>query len=286
MTLEQLRIFVAVAEREHLTRAAEALHLTQSAVSSAIAALENRYGIALFDRVGRGLVLTQAGRVFLDEARGVLARARSAEQVLRDTEAGLTGALHVAASQTVGNDWIAPRLADYHARHPGILLKLSIANTEVAAARVLSGDCEIGVVEGGVDDPRLSVTAITGDRAVLALPDGHALAEGDLTAQAVAELRFVVREDGSGTRTMLNSWLAGFGLSSSGNVAMEMSSNEAVLHAVQSGAGASVVSELVARRGGVAVRDIGLPARSFHIIRLKERGMTRMETALIDICKA
>ena len=84
MTLEQLRIFVFVAERLHMTRAAEALGLTQSAVSAAVAALETRYGVRLFDRVGRGLALTEAGRVFLPEATAVLLRARVAQRLNAD----------------------------------------------------------------------------------------------------------------------------------------------------------------------------------------------------------
>src|SRR5260370_24594047 len=84
MTLEQLRIFIAVAERQHVTQAASELHLTQSATSAAIAALEARYGIKLFDRVGRGIALTQTGRDFLNEARAVVARAKGAAQALND----------------------------------------------------------------------------------------------------------------------------------------------------------------------------------------------------------
>ncbi|WP_235515684.1 LysR family transcriptional regulator, partial [Sphingomonas sp. Leaf10] len=79
MTLEQLRIFVGVAEREHVTKAAEALNVTQSAASGAVAALEARYGVPLFHRVGRGIQLTEAGRGFLEEARAVLGRAAHAE---------------------------------------------------------------------------------------------------------------------------------------------------------------------------------------------------------------
>ena len=84
MTLEQLRIFVAVAEREHVTKAASDLHLTQSAVSSAVAALESRYATKLFDRIGRRIVLTDAGRAFHSEARAVLARAAAAATGLSD----------------------------------------------------------------------------------------------------------------------------------------------------------------------------------------------------------
>ncbi len=78
MTFEQLSIFVAVAERQHLTRGAAAIGLTPSAVSASIKALEGFYNVRLFERVGRGIELTQAGRVFLDEAKATLARARAA----------------------------------------------------------------------------------------------------------------------------------------------------------------------------------------------------------------
>src|ERR1700741_461652 len=84
MTLEQLRIFVAVAERQHVTRAAEALNLTQSSASAAVAALESRHGTRLFHRVGRGIELTEAGRLFLGEAKAVLARAEAAELALAE----------------------------------------------------------------------------------------------------------------------------------------------------------------------------------------------------------
>jgi DNA-binding transcriptional LysR family regulator len=84
VTLEQLRIFIAVAERPHVTEAAASLEVAQSAVSSAIAALEARHGTRLFDRKGRGIRLSEAGGLFLGEARAVLARAEAAEAVLSD----------------------------------------------------------------------------------------------------------------------------------------------------------------------------------------------------------
>ena len=88
MTLEQLRIFIAVAERQHMTEAALALNLTQSATSAAIAALEERHGIRLFDRIGRRIELTELGRAFLPEARAVIARADEAAGLL-SASAGL-----------------------------------------------------------------------------------------------------------------------------------------------------------------------------------------------------
>ncbi|MBN9270304.1 MAG: LysR family transcriptional regulator, partial [Mesorhizobium sp.] len=95
MTLEQLRIFVAVAEQEHLTRAARDLSLTQSATSAAIAALEARHATRFFNRVGRRIELNETGRLFLAEARAVLARAASAEAVLADLAGLKRGSLHL-----------------------------------------------------------------------------------------------------------------------------------------------------------------------------------------------
>ena len=103
MTLERLRIFVAVAERDHVTAAARALNLTQSAVSNAIAALEAEHEVRLFDRVGRGIVLNETGRAFLPEAKAVLARAQAAEAALADMSALRRGRLAVFASQTIAS---------------------------------------------------------------------------------------------------------------------------------------------------------------------------------------
>jgi len=113
MTLEQLRIFVAVAEREHVTRAAEALHVTQSAASAAIAALEGRHNVPLFHRVGRRIELTDAGRMFLAEARAVLAKAASAELALGEYGGLKRGNLRLVASQTITAYWLPERLAAF-----------------------------------------------------------------------------------------------------------------------------------------------------------------------------
>src|SRR5258708_16088117 len=108
MTLEQLRIFIAVAEKQHVTQAASQLNLTQSATSAAIAALETRYAIKLFDRVGRGIVLTQTGRDFLNEAHAVVARAKAAAQVLNDLAGLNRGSLNGAARHTLSHSLVPP----------------------------------------------------------------------------------------------------------------------------------------------------------------------------------
>jgi DNA-binding transcriptional LysR family regulator len=106
MTLEQLRVFVAVAERQHVTRAAEALNIAQSAASTSIAALEGRHGAKLFHRVGRGTELTEAGTLFLAEAHAVLARTEAAELALSELGYPKRGTLMVQASQTTASYWL------------------------------------------------------------------------------------------------------------------------------------------------------------------------------------
>ena len=147
MTLEQLRIFLAVAERQHMTRAAEVLNLTQPAVSAAIAALEARHGLPLFHRIGRSIELTEAGKLLRGEAQAILRRVQDAESSLADLRGLRRGRLRLAASQTVGNYWLPPLMARFRRAFANIDLDLTIGNTEQVAAGVREGVAELGIVE-------------------------------------------------------------------------------------------------------------------------------------------
>src|ERR1700738_1630812 len=143
MTLEQLRVFVAVAEREHVTRAAAALNLAQSAASAAIAALESRHGAKLFHRVGRGIELTEAGALFLVEARAVLARAQAAELILSELGSLKRGTLAVPASQTIASYWLPRHLVAFRRAYPSIDIRLTIGNTAQGAAALREGAADL-----------------------------------------------------------------------------------------------------------------------------------------------
>ena len=289
MTLEQLRIFVAVAEREHVTGAARDINLTQSAVSAAIAALESRYATKLFDRVGRRIELTQAGRLFLVEARGVLAMAGAAERVLMDL-AGLTrGALSLAASQTIANYWLPPVMHRFRELHPGITLDLTIGNTEQVAALIREGATDLGFIEGEVDEPALAVHPIAEDDLVLVVGPSHLWAGRRVVdLEEFPETPWVLREPGSGTRAMFELALKAAGIPPERlEVALQLPSNEAVRTAVEAGAGATVISGLVSApsiRAGLLVRlDAALPKRRFLALRHKERYTTKAGHALLDL---
>lgn len=286
MTLEQLRIFVAVAERQHVTRAAEAINVTQSAASNAIAALEARHGVPLFHRVGRRIELTEAGHMFLDEARAVLGRASSAELALAEYGELKRGTLRVVASQTIASYWLPAKLSDFHARHPQIAIELSIDNTEGAAQRVLEGTAELGLVEGAIDEPALASWAVGEDRMLLV----SAAPVEAVDAAWIRSARWIVREQGSGTRSTFEEVLRAQGVNPGDlQITMVMPSNEAVRSAVEAGSGVAVLSELVVRRalaaGDLQALPFPIPVRPFHALRHKERYRTRAADAMTDLLK-
>ncbi len=271
MTLEQLRVFVAVADRQHVTRAAEALHMAQSAVSAAIAALEARHGTKLFNRVGRGIALTETGVVFLAEARAVLTRAEAAELVLSELGGLKRGTLVVQASQTIASYWLPRHLVAFRRAHPGIDIRLTIGNTAQVAAAVHEGAAELGFVEGAVDDPALTSQPVARDQLVVVVGPDHPWARREAVAPAdLAESDWVLREPGSGTRSVFEQALADFGVPSI-RVVLELPSNEAVRGAVEAGMGATAISASVAAPsvevGLLHLVNITLPERDFHVLR-------------------
>lgn len=291
MTLDQLRIFVAVAEREHVTQAAAALNLTQSAVSAAVAALEERHVLHLFDRVGRRIVLTEAGRLFLDEARAVLARAAQAERLLDDLAGLRRGTLRLGASQTVANYWLPPLMQRFRADHPGVDLRLETGNTAEVARLVRDARVDLGFVEGGIDDAALAVRALPGDELALVVAPGHDWTRCPLPAIDLKSGPWVLREPGSGTRAVLEDVLRGQGLTPDDlDIVLELPSNEAVRTAVEAGAGAAILSTLVVQSSLASGRllriPFDLPPRPFHVLRHRERHLSLVERRFLDVAGA
>lgn len=286
MTLEQLRIFVAVAEREHVTQAASELNLTQSAVSAAVTALETRYASKLFDRIGRRIVLTHAGSLFLVEARAVLARATAAEAVLADLAGLKRGTLAIVASQTIANYWLPPLAQKYREAYPGVELRLKIATTPQAVGMIREGAADLGLVEGLVEDPALEVAPIAEDELVVVA--SKPLKRGRLSSAQLKELRWVFREQGSATRAIFEGALTRFAMTPFDlDIVLELPSNEAVRTAVQHDAGVAVLSRLVVAEalasGSLVALDVALPKRRFFSLRHKERYATRAERAFCQM---
>lgn len=289
MTLEQLRIFVAVAEREHMTRAAEALRLTQSAVSGAIAALEARHNVALFNRVGRRIELTQDGRIFLDQARSVLRVAEAAELSLLELRGLSRGVMTVHASQTTGAYWLPERLARFHAKYPDIDIKLSLGNTDQVAAAVSSGLAEIGFVEGMIHQPDLVTEQVDLDELLIVVGASHRWSGlRQLNADHISKAEWILRERGSGTRSVFEQALGRMGiLPEQLHVTLELPSNEAIRAAVEAGAGVTAISRFVVRsalrlKTLRAVRFMPLQ-RPFVLLKHRDRSLSHAVRAFLRL---
>ncbi|MGB7033978.1 MAG: LysR substrate-binding domain-containing protein [Xanthobacteraceae bacterium] len=287
MTLDQLRIYVEVAERGHVTRAAEALGMSQSAASAAIAALESAYQIKLFDRVGRGIQLTESGRTFLREARAVLDRASMARSVLADLAGGPAGPVSIAASLTIATYWLPRRLAAFQAAHPGARLHVVIRNTHDVETAVVEGEANVGLVEGPTQHPALMRQQIDHDRLMLVVASDHPPlpvdASGRLDLRAIT---WVIREAGSGTRRGLEDLATGEGLSLDDlKISLVLPSNEAVREAIEAGAGATIVSRHVVAsaiaNGTLKAIPVDLPLREYALVRHRDRHETMAQQTLV-----
>ncbi|MEQ8929433.1 MAG: LysR family transcriptional regulator [Silicimonas sp.] len=277
MTFEQLRIFLVVAELQHVTRAARQLNLTQSAVSAAISSLETRYDVRLFDRIGRGVVLNSAGQVFVAEARRVMDDLAHARTFLAELSGVPAGRLTIAASQTVASYWMPQLLVRFSAQFPKVDLRLQAGNTETVERAVRQHEVDVGVVEGLSSDSGLLMEPVARDRLVLIVGLDHVWADGrSLDMRDLTETTWIMRETGSGTRAAFHNDLKSSDINPAElRILMELPSNEACLAAVAAGQSATVLSRRAAATAIEAGRlkevELGLSVRHFTALRHPER---------------
>ena len=150
MTLDQLEIFLATAEHLHFTKAAEALYITQPAVSAAIASLESEYGVKLFHRVGRHIEITETGRLLQLEAQRILTQVTLTERGLAEFNDLQRGELQLGSSLTIGNYWLPAKISDFQERYPAIKINCTLANTEEICLGTANGRFDLALIEGEV----------------------------------------------------------------------------------------------------------------------------------------
>jgi DNA-binding transcriptional LysR family regulator len=288
VTLDQLRIFVAVAERQHVTHAAEALNLAQSAASHAIASLEGRHQTKLFNRIGRHIELTDAGQAFLKEARAVLATVEAAELALIEFSNLKRGVLSVQASQTIANYWLPRHLAAFRSAYPQIEIRANIGNTAQVATAVENRETELGFVEAAIHSEQLTSTAVARDQIiVVTAPDHQLVRRKPITPTVLLEVEWVLRERGSGTRSVFEDALAEFVVKAALRIALELPSNEAVRSAAEAGLGAAVISASIAapslEAGLLQQIDFRLPEREFYVLTHRDRHPSRAARAFLEM---
>lgn len=215
MDTQSLQAFLAVAESDSFSRAAEQLHLTQPAVSKRIATLETQIGARLFDRIGRRVTLTEAGQILLPRARQILIMVDDSRRALANLEGQIAGSLTLATSHHVGLHRLPPLLKVYTRTHPEVRLDLRFLDSEQAYQGVLDGELEIAVVTlSPHPDPQLDVVPIWNDRLCFVCAPDHPLTRhGRLTLPDLCRFDAVLPGPMTFTRSLIESRFAAAGLS-------------------------------------------------------------------------
>jgi DNA-binding transcriptional LysR family regulator len=248
MNLNHLNIFYAVAEEGSVSRGAGRLCISQPAVSKQLAEFERALGAPLFDRLPRGVRLTEAGRLLHLSARRLFAIEADAERSLRELRGLEQGRLAIGASTSIGAYLLPPILAAFYRAYPRVELHLQISNTEIIQDALEAGALDVGFTEGLLPFEGLDATVCQEDELVFIAAPGYApLAQepGALTLKRVCAEPLLIREAGSGTRAVVAQALEKRGITV--RPAMTLGNTEAIKRAVAEGVGVAVVSRLTIR---------------------------------------
>jgi DNA-binding transcriptional LysR family regulator len=279
LNLHHLRIFAAIVEHGGFTKAAKALRLSQPAVSKSLNELERQVHVTLIDRSGKTATLTEAGRALYARAGELFGVERMAERELRELRGLKRGVLRVAASTTIATYLLAPYLARFQLRHPGVRIRTTSANTRAVLRALLEFRVDVALVEGPVDHARVETVPWRDDElVVIAAPDHPILASAPVDARQLAQEQFLVREPGSGTRAMTERAFAERGVWLGRTI--RVGGTEAIKQGVAGGLGLGIVSRSAAsdqlalgRIVVVPVRDLAM-RRTLARIKLRDRPMT------------
>jgi DNA-binding transcriptional LysR family regulator len=267
VTLRQLEVFLAIARARGYRRAAEALHTSQPALSQHIRELEGELGARLFDRLGRGIALTEAGRLLEERAQRVFATLTDVREAVGELQGLQRGSLLIGASTTPGVYVLPALIGRFRERYPGIELRLRIANSRAIEEAVRSHELDLAVVGGhGLAPGEECLAAGLVDELVLVVGRRHPWARSREVAPArLAEERLLVREEGSATRQVAERTLERAGVT--WEVGMELNHTEAIKQAVMAGLGVAFVSVYAVRDEVASGRLVSLRLRGLRIRR-------------------
>jgi DNA-binding transcriptional LysR family regulator len=246
----KLKVFCTVAETRSFSKASEIIHLTQPAVSLQIQALEEIFETKLFDRSSNTVTLTPAGEVLYKYAKDILNLYASAERAIGGLTGLVKGSITVGASTTIGNYLLPPVIAEFRKSHPKIKIHLLVGNTKRIVELLKGGIIDLGLVEGDVSKYKLTMEKLISDELTLIISSKHPWAKlTEVSMIEILKVPFVFREEGSGTRQVIESYFQKGGLSAqSMNISSILGSNEAIKEAVESGIGVSILSRWAVRK--------------------------------------
>ena len=264
MTLRHMRIFQKIYETQSVTRAAEALHMTQPAVTRALQELEKYYGLRLFERLNRRLTVTEAGRRMYDYALHLTETFDTMEKSLRDWER--QGILRVGASVCLGCSLLPELARKFQEEHPGKAVRARVANGELLRQDLLDNRLDLALLEGEESGAGLTLTPFGCGEMALIVPPGHPLArsEGVTLAQAAA-YPLLLRETGSATRRFLDQLLMSRGFAV--QPVWESASTQALLSAVREGLGITLLPWSLARQAVLRGEAERCPLKDAELVR-------------------
>ena len=218
--------------------------MTQPAVTFQIRQLEEHFNARLFDRTHNGISLTKVGQIVKSYADQIITQYNEMDNEVRRLTGDVEGLLVLGASTTIG-EYVIPRLlGEYQAKFPGVAIRLQVANTLGVIHMVENNQIDIGIVEGPVNNKNLITSVCWDDELVAVMPVGHPLERlKKLTLDKLLEYPFIAREEGSGTREVINGYLATQNLDFKDfDLIMELGSPESIKSAVAAGLGVSILS--------------------------------------------
>lgn len=287
-TLKQLQVFLAVAHHENVSHAANELAMSQSAASTALKELEQRFDVVLFDRIGKRLQLNEQGILLRPRAVALISRAEDLENVLLQKSA--VGELKVGATLTIGNYLAIGIMAKFMQDYPAARVELTVENTAAIAARVRNFELDIGLIEGELQEVDLDVMFWRDDELVPFCAPDHPLAKKRrLTDTDLLEAAWIVREKGSGTRQAFDRAMTGI-LPNLG-LRLELQHTEGIKRAVEAGLGVGCLSKLTLieafKRGSLV--PLAAPhrnwTRKFYFILHRQKFMSSGVKSWIQHCQ-
>ncbi|MCB1760503.1 MAG: LysR family transcriptional regulator [Gammaproteobacteria bacterium] len=296
MADRRLQVFFTVARLLSFTKAAESLHMTQPAVTFQVRQLEEYFNTRLFDRTHNRISLTEAGHRVYGYADKIFLLYNEMENAVREMTGEVSGSLTMGASTTIAEYMLPALLGDFKKRYPDINIHLKVSNTEGIVSMVENNTIDLGVVEAPVANKNLVLERCRADHLVAILPPDHAEAEREqFTYKDLLNYPFICREEGSGTREVINEYMESVGSNADLlSISMELGSPEAVKGAVEAGMGISVVSAATVQKelklGTLVAINLDPPLeRPFSFVHQKQKFRMRVMDELLvfaqDYCR-
>ena len=287
-SLRQLEIFVAISRTESVSRASEALSLSQSATSTALSELERQFDLQLFDRVGKSLRINETGQQLLPRAVELLDRATEIENLLQG-HAGF-GHMRIGATLTVGNYLATILVARFLQEHPESRIQLKVHNTSTIVQQIANHELDLGLIEGDCNHPDIEVQPwIADELVVFSAPDHPLASQRKVSLEQLLQEEWILREKGSGTRETFDR--AFHSHHSKLKIRLELEHTEAIKRAVESGLGIGCISRLALkdafRRGSlvpISTPNLDL-SRFFYFLWHKQKYQTTGIREFLDLCK-